>query len=104
MITSISKGVLPLPTTSWVGQVLIMDPKILSASYKQPRFQFHKITGGFGAEPGLMGRCTMAECLADKEIARWDRGDWIGLASPELIAEYIPNEIKKETHSESNVP
>ena len=34
-----------------------------------------KVTGGFGATPGLRGRALMVEFLCDGERSRWDRDD-----------------------------
>lgn len=91
IITRKTLGCLPLPSTSWVGLVLILDAKELKAEHRTPGNQLHKASGGFGCEPELSGRAVFAMCLEDGESARWDRGQFIGVASPELIASVIPS-------------
>ncbi len=58
--------------------VMILKPDILGKQYRKRKFCLWKATGGFGCSPTAAGRAVFAECLGDKEHARWDRHDFVG--------------------------
>ena len=83
IITYKTPGVKPLDG-ELEGQWLVLSPNRLKERYRFPHNQVVKATGGFGCSPTKSGRAVFVEHL-DGEHARWDRGDFIGIASPELV-------------------
>lgn len=85
------KDIDPLPETSWVGKILVLNGagKTLKREFKRAKFQLWRATGGFGCEPGLVGRAVFATCLSDGENARWDRGEFIGCVTEERAKEIL---------------
>jgi hypothetical protein len=82
--------VLPMAGEHLAGKVLVLNDRWLSNQFRSAEYQLWKATGGFGCNPAAMGTAVFAVCLNDGERARWERGDFIGIASPELIAEFYP--------------
>lgn len=60
------------------GKVMILKPEILDKPYRKRKFLLWQATGGFGCSPSACGRAVYADCLGDKEHARWDRHDFVG--------------------------
>ena len=82
------RDVLPLDG-DLTGKVLVLNPKVLTPKHRTRENQLWRAEGGFGCKPGLGGSCVIATCLADKEEARWERGDFIGIAAP--APQYMPD-------------
>ena len=68
------------------GKVLVMSPMTLKESYWAPENQLWLAIGGFGCAPNAAGRAVYATCLGDRERARWNRSDFIGI----LREEHLP--------------
>ena len=84
LITKVDEGLRPL-VGDLTGQVLVLAHNRLNRRYQMPRFQIFKATGGFGCQEGSLGRAVFGFHVADNEDARWDRNDFIGIATHELI-------------------
>lgn len=95
MLTLKTPGVSPLPNSSWVGLVLVLNGKgkTLAEQHKKPANQLWRANGGFGCEPAAIGRAVFATCLNDGEGARWDRVEFIGVASDELVKQVCPHYV-----------
>lgn len=78
-------GVMPMTGLDLKDKVLVLDVIQLDERYKKPRFQLWHATGGFGCSPNTIGTAVFSYCLADNEVARWERFDFIGIASEELV-------------------
>lgn len=85
LITADDKGLLPL-VGDITGRVIVLKHSRLHRRYQLPRFQLFKATGGFGCEPDKLGTSVFGLFLADEEDASFRRSDFIGVASPDLIA------------------
>lgn len=84
LITSRDDGVRPLDG-DLTDKVLVINHLRLGRPYQLPRFQLFKATGGFGCKPNTLGQAVFGYHLADMESARWNRSDFIGVPSDELI-------------------
>lgn len=85
LITAADEGVRPL-VGDLKDKVLVLAHTKLNRRYQMPRFQLFKATGGFGCSEGTIGSAVFGMFLADNEDARWDRRDFIGIATEDLIA------------------
>lgn len=68
------------------GQTLVLAHTRLHRRYQLPRFQLFNATGGFGCKENSLGRAVFGQHPADGEDARWNRNDFIGIATAELVA------------------
>lgn len=84
LITSRTEGLAPL-AGDLTGQVLVIRHTVLNRRYQMPRFQLFKATGGFGCKESSLGRAVFGMYLADSTDDRRNRGDFIGIATSELI-------------------
>lgn len=79
------EGLMPL-VGDLTGHTLVLSHERLNRRYQMPRFQIFKATGGFGCKEGSLGRAVYGIHIADNEDARWNRNDFIGIATQELAA------------------
>ena len=66
-------------------QRLVLAHTRLNRRYQMPRFQIFQATGGFGCQEGSLGSAVFGIHIADGESARWNRNDFIGIATDELV-------------------
>lgn len=70
------------------GKLIIIKADKINKRYRAARFQLYKATGGFGCNPGAMGKKIYADCIADgEEDIHWERYDVAGIANDDLVAE-----------------
>lgn len=79
------EGLLPL-VGDLSGQTLVIAHDKLHRRYQLPRFQIFTASGGFGCQEHSLGRAVFGSHNADGEEARWNRSDFIGIATAELVA------------------
>lgn len=84
LITSGNEGLRPL-VGNLEKQRLVLAHTRLHRRYQLPRFQIFQATGGFGCQENSLGSAVFGIHLADGESARWNRNDFIGIASDELV-------------------
>lgn len=84
LITSGDEGLRPL-VGDLSQQRLVLAHTRLNRRYQSPRFQIFHATGGFGCQQGSLGSAVYGIHIADGESARWNRNDFIGIASDELV-------------------
>ena len=63
---------------SMVGKIVLVRKDFFSPKYREGDRRF-RVSGGFGAEPGKIGRAVFGTFLSDGEEARIDRGDVAGI-------------------------
>ena len=80
----------PFTDESFEGKVVVLNIKVLTPKYQTPENQFWVAQGGFGCNPKLIGTAVWSKALADGEETRWERYDFIGTASVELVKQYFP--------------
>lgn len=85
LITAGSEGLLPLDG-DLTGRVIVLKHSALNRRYQSPRFQLFKATGGFGCQADGLGRAVFVHSLADFEDGRYNRSDFIGIATEDLIS------------------
>lgn len=76
-------GLMPLEG-DLVGKYLVIDPINLKERLRFARNQIFKVSGGFGCNASASGSAVFGAHL-DGEEARWERYDFIGIASDELV-------------------
>lgn len=75
-------------SADYTGQVLVLKADRLAEPYQQPEFQLWKAFGGFGCNPTGFGRAVFVQCLADGEKTRFERYDFHGIATDEVLARF----------------
>jgi hypothetical protein len=93
ILDSKTDGVLPLQG-ELAGEILVLHADVLDPAYRVPQLQLWKAIGGFGCSPGKMGRAVFATCLHDGETMRWNIGDFLGIASDDLVARVLPKKFE----------
>lgn len=88
LITSGDEGLRPL-VGDLAKQRLVLSHTRLNRRYQSPRFQIFQATGGFGCQEGSLGSAVYGIHIADGESARWNRNDFIGIASDELVTKAL---------------
>lgn len=88
VLTAKSQGVLPLPD-QLTGKTLVLHADRLGKRWQRAKFQLVKAHGGFGCYPDKIGSKVYVEFIADGDESEYRRGDFIGEASAELIAEAL---------------
>lgn len=91
MIINKTDGLFTIDGQDLTGKVIILHDEELGDNFQDPKYQFWIAQGGFGCSPFTIGKAVIAEALIDKEVCRWARDNFIGIASPELIAQYFPD-------------
>jgi hypothetical protein len=69
------------------GKVVVLSANALKEEFRDSKYQLWYATSGFGCEPDKIGTAVYAMCLDDGEMARWNRGDFIGVYNGELTEE-----------------
>ena len=59
--------------------------RLFQDDFRKPEHQLWKCTGGFGSRTGTLGRAFFSESVSDKEGARFNREDFIGVLTTEAI-------------------
>ena len=88
----------------YTNQLLVLKPSMLAPWAKEPVNQLWVAKNGFGVSPVASGRAVYATCLYDGEKARWNRGDFIGIANPNRLPEWAVDklsEIQNEDEEEA---
>ena len=88
LITSGDEGLRPL-VGDLSKQRLVLAHTRLNRRYQSPRFQIFQATGGFGCQQGSLGSAVYGIHIADGESARWNRNDFIGIATDELVTKAL---------------
>lgn len=83
LIVNGDEGLAPL-VGNLEGKLLVIAHQRLNRRYQCPRFQIFKAIGGFGCQEGSLGSAVFGIHVADNEDNRWERHDFIGIASDEL--------------------
>ena len=86
LIVSGDKGLRPL-VGDLTKQVLVLSHTKLMRRYQMPRFQIFHATGGFGCQENSLGSAVFGIHIADGESCRWNRNDFIGIATDELVTQ-----------------
>jgi len=84
LIASGHQGLRPL-VGDLTHQKLVLRYDKLNRRFQMPRFQIFHATGGFGCKEGSLSDIVYGIHIADGESAQWDRDDFIGIASDELV-------------------
>lgn len=94
MLTKDSEGVLPLPDDI-TNKVCVINPTLLADGFKDPKYQLFFAEGGFGCHKHNKGSAVFGVFLADKERTRFERYEFIGVASKALIIQLTGDPRKK---------
>ena len=77
------------------GKVLVLKPETLNEKYWESKYQLWYAHDGFGCRPSARGRSIRATCLADGEMCRWNRQDFIGPIQEELLPDWAREQVEK---------
>ena len=72
------QNVKPIDNVNLEGKILVHRGDDFKPEFSADKFKLWKASGGFGCIPGLTGTAVVATCLADGEVARLERFDFVG--------------------------
>lgn len=72
------QNIKPIDGVNLQGKILVYRGDSFKPEFSADRFRLWKATDGFGCNPSLNGTAIVATCLADGEVARLERYDFVG--------------------------
>jgi len=85
---------------SLVGKVLILHPEHLRDEFKRPEHQLILAAGGFGCNPGAVGRMVYGTYLWDDDARSFYAGDFYGIMREELLPEWCREKLEYGTQDQ----
>lgn len=79
----------------FTGKVIVMHPDTLHESFWEPRFQLWYAHDGFGCSPTARGQSVRCTCLADGEMTRWNRSEFIGPINEKYLPDWAKEQLAK---------
>ena len=76
-------------------KVVILSHKCLKEEYWSPENQLWLATGGFGCDPKKIGRAVYATCIADGEMTRWNREQFLGVIKDEMLPDWAREKLEE---------
>ncbi len=86
----------------YTEKLLMLHPDALAEEYKKGEFQYFYASGGNGCRPTSLGRKILGFFVSDGEKAQFVRGDFIGIADPEQLPEWVNENLEKFLHPQEN--
>ena len=86
----------------YTEKLLIMHTDALAEEYKKGEFQYFYASGGNGCRPTSIGRKIFGFFVADGEKTNFVRGDFIGIADPEQVPDWVKENLEKFLHPQEN--
>ncbi len=86
----------------YTNQLLILGSNALAEDYKKGEFQYFYAQSGFGCSPTASGRKVFGFFVSDGEKAQFVRGDFIGIADPEKVPNWVNENLDKFIHGQDN--
>lgn len=86
----------------YTGRLLIMSSDALADGYKKGEFQYFYANGGNGCSPTAAGRKVFGFFVSDGEKAQFARDDFIGIADPEQVPDWVNENLDKFLHRQEN--
>ena len=86
----------------YTEKLLMLHPDALAEEYKKGEFQYFYASGGNGCRPNSLGRKILGFFVSDGEKAQFVRGDFIGIADPEQLPEWVNENLEKFLHPQEN--
>jgi hypothetical protein len=72
------QNIKPINGVNLQGKILVHRGDNFNPEFSADKFRLWKAEDGFGCNPRLTGQAIVATCLADGEVARLERGDFVG--------------------------
>lgn len=69
----------PIANNNLKGKTLVLNPDVMMASHRMPKYQIWVAEYGFGCLPNLTGKSIIATNIITNEEAQWERDDFIGI-------------------------
>lgn len=79
----------------YTDRVLVLSREVLSEDYWEPKYQLWYAHDGFGCSPHAIGRSIRATCLADGELTRWNRSDFLGPIKDEFLPDWAREQAER---------
>ena len=86
----------------YTEKLLIMHTDALAEEYKKGEFQYFYASGGNGCRPTSIGRKIFGFFVADGEKTNFVRGDFIGIADPKQVPDWVNENLAKYLHPQEN--
>lgn len=81
-----SNGLTPIASSNITNKIVVVNWRKLDRRFQQPRFQIFKPTGGSGCVTSMAGGKVFGRHVFDGEDGEFRRDDFLGIATPDLIA------------------
>ena len=86
----------------YTEKLLILHTDALAEDYKKGEYQYFYANGGNGCRPTSLGRKIFGFFLSDGEKTQFVRGDFIGIADPEQVPDWVHENLEKYLHGQEN--
>lgn len=87
----------------YTGKLLILHTDALAEDYKKGEYQYFYANGGNGCRPTSLGRKIFGFFVSDGEQTQFVRGDFIGIADPEQVPDWVNENLEKYLHGQTNI-
>ena len=72
------QNIKPIDGVNLEGKIVVLPEGYFTGDFTADRFRLWRAEDGFGCSPRSNGQAVFATCLADGEVARLERYDFIG--------------------------
>lgn len=86
----------------YTEKLLILHTDALAEDYKKGEYQYFYANGGNGCRPTSLGRKIFGFFVSDGEKTQFVRGDFIGIADPEQVPDWVNENLEKYLHGQEN--
>lgn len=86
----------------YTDKLLVLHSDALVEEYKRGEFQYFYANGGNGCRPTSLGRKIFGFFVSDGEKTQFVRGDFIGIADPEQVPDWVNRNLDKFLHGQEN--
>ena len=83
-------------------KLLILRADTLAEEYKKGEFQYFYAKCGNGCRPNAIGRKIFGFFVSDGEKTQFTRSDFLGIADPEQIPDWVNENLDKFLHHQEN--
>ena len=77
----------------YTDKLLILHTDALAEDYKKGEYQYFYANGGNGCRPTSLGRKIFGFFVSDGEKTQFVRGDFIGIADPEQVPDWVNEKL-----------
>ena len=87
---------------NYTDRLLILRADTLAEDYKKGEFQYFYARCGNGCSPTAIGRKVFGFFVSDGEKTQFTRSDFLGIADPEQVPDWVNENLDKFLHGQEN--